>query len=240
MRKRILFLLMAMVLVALCFKREPVLARTEKDTLSREIYEKYVQQGVISESIKYEEWRFLVEKSKELEDALSKSPYFNEVYSSENNRVQQNFLPARGDIVITNGTSSAGIFGHSGIAVSAYNILHIAGFGCVPELITFGSWNNTYSYVNEDSWTKVYRCTDSSVANAAATWAEDNYLDSFCIYMIDEELFGTFFTYCSKIVWQAYAFGPSSPAAYVPGWSGIVLPYELPNLIYNCHLEHVY
>jgi len=49
-----------------------------------------------------------------------------------------------GDIVITKSTSSNGIAGHAGIVLSSTRVLHIAGFGEKPEVITLNDWVRMY------------------------------------------------------------------------------------------------
>lgn len=41
--------------------------------------------------------------------------------------LRASFTPKKGDVIITNGTSSAGILGHAGIATSSRYVFHIVG-----------------------------------------------------------------------------------------------------------------
>lgn len=144
-----------------------------------------------------------------------------------------------GDVIITNGTSSAGILGYAGIATSSRYVFHIAGPGYHPVYISFSSWHNNYTNKNSSSWTKVYRHNSSKVANAAANWAVNTYSGSNAKYKITGNLASTDVTYCSKLVWQAYYYGPSSHQANGPT-IGYRLPYDLPDTIHSLTYKHTY
>lgn len=214
-------------------------------------YLKLVEDGILGEDVTYEYWCELIESQKQLEDSLEESDDFRLVAEFNENT---NYLPKlfsfdeikpsaigiyvppisgfrAGDILITNATSSSGLFGHAGIAVSPYVILHIAGPGQNPKLILFNDWFTKY----ENGWTKVYRHSSSTTASAAANWAYDTYAYSNAEYKITMNLASTDVTYCSKLVWQAYYYGPSSHCANGPT-IGIRLPYDLPVTIHNVSL----
>ena len=87
----------------------------------------------------------------------------------------------------------------------------------------------------DEGWNKVYRHSDSSIAEDAAQWAEDTYKDSDAEYVITMDLESTDETYCSKLVWQAYYYGHTPSAANGPTW-GVRLPYSLPDSIHNLDL----
>ena len=203
-------------------------------------FEKYVKEGVLGSDVSYEEWKQLVEESRKLEEKLSKSDEFYEVYSSEKiSDSKAGFSLQRGDIIITNGTSSAGILGHAGIATSSSYILHIAGKGSHPAKISLSKWHKKYTNKGTDTWSKVYRHKTKTNAKAAATWAENTYLGSGATYKITGNLASTSVTYCSKIVWQAYYYGPSSHQANGPT-VGYRMPYDLPNTVWSVSLKCTY
>ena len=140
-------------------------------------------------------------------------------------------LREAGDVFITSSTVSSGLLGHAGISISSSSILHIAGPGEHPDTISKNSWLNKY----DEGWNKVYRHSDSSIAEDAAQWAEDTYKDSDAEYVITMDLESTDETYCSKLVWQAYYYGHTPSAANGPTW-GVRLPYSLPDTIHNLDL----
>ena len=131
--------------------------------------------------------------------------------------------------MIINGTSSAGLTGHAGIALSSTTILHIAGARKTPTTITKSQWNSSYS---SKGWTKVYRSTNSTAAANAASWASKTYKGSNATYKITMDLSTTNETYCSKLVWPAYYYGAGTSHANGPTW-GIRLPYQLNTTIKN-------
>lgn len=202
-------------------------------------YEQYIREGILGEDVSYDEWKNLVESSQKLEEILSNSTDFYEVYSSDATMARASFTPKKGDVIITNGTSSAGILGHAGIATSSSQILHIAGKGENPKTISFTKWHSDYTNKDRTSWTKVYRHNSSMVANAAANWAVNTYSGSNAEYKITGNLASTDVTYCSKIVWQAYYYGPVPSEANGPTL-GYRLPYDLPDTIHNLSYQHTY
>lgn len=78
----------------------------------------------------------------------------------------------KGDILITNGTSSSGLLGHAAIANGNEYILDIPGKGETTRQLTTAKWMKEY---DGKGWVKVYRLKNSSVANDAANWADKNY-----------------------------------------------------------------
>lgn len=193
----------------------------------KEFYRQYVElqeKGVLGEDVTFEYWLRLTKEALALEKELEKSNDFYEVYSGEGSIDKATYPLKAGDIIVTNGTVSSGIVGHAGIAVSSTNILHIAGPSKTPDITTISGWNNEYT--QNGDWTKIYRHQNSSIATQAAQWANRTYRNSNAKYKITNDLTTTHETYCSKIVWQAYYYGPPTPAANGP-LKRLVLPYNL-------------
>ena len=177
-------------------------------TFEQEIYNQYVElkeQGVLADDISFDHWLAFKKQEAELIEEFENSRELHKVYG--------------------------GILGHAGIAISSTSILHIAGPGKHPSVISIDSWNNEYLEESGD-YTLIYRHSNSTVASQAAQWANRTYRNSNAEYVISTDLFSTNETYCSKLVWQAYYFGPSTPHATFPSLN-IVNPYQLPNLIDN-------
>ncbi len=84
-----------------------------------------------------------------------------------------------------------------------------------------------YTNKNTRSWTKVYRHNSLIVACDAANWDKDTYEYSSAKYVINFDLDSTDKTYCSKIVWQAYRYGPSENNTVGTITIGTRLPYDL-------------
>ena len=102
-------------------------------------YEQYINDGILGDDVSFEEWKILVESSYRLEEELSNSINFQEVYSSRNVMLRSSFSPKKGDVIITNGTSSAGILGHAGIATSSGYVFHIADRNTTQLIFLFPS-----------------------------------------------------------------------------------------------------
>jgi len=160
------------------------------------------------------------------------------------NNVEAAFSLKKGDILISNGTSSAGLTGHAGIAIDSNRVLHIAGPKKTTSIVTWQTWKNTYGKTkgNPKKWTKVYRHKNSTYANKAGSWAYNNYWNSKGAksqnkkpkYSLGGGLVITNSTYCSKIVYQAYQFGNRNAkgAGFLmkSPFTGVVSPYKLPQL----------
>lgn len=141
----------------------------------------------------------------------------------------KNFKMIKGDILISNSTSSAGLTGHAGIAINETQVLHIVGAGHKPSVMSLSTWINRYGTGKTPGKTAtwVYRVSNRTAAIQAGNWAIDNYRGKSYSYGITTTLSSKNPTYCSKIVWQAYRYGPSSSYVNSPP-SLIVRPYELP------------
>ena len=198
-------------------------------------YEEYVslkEAGVIGSDVDFETWKEFLDKSSSLERELSANVALELVYDSSDPhmaRANNSYTMTTGDVLVTNGTTSSGILGHAGMVIlisSTKMVLHIEGPGKTPAVINMTSWHNRYTNAEEDSWTKIYRHTSTSVANEAAAWNKETYMNSNATYQINTDLHGTSKTYCSKMVWQAFYYGPSTPAATYYD-AGIIGPYDL-------------
>lgn len=196
-----------------------------KDAESKD-YKEYLQlvsDGVLGEEVSFEYWQDFKARSAQLESALENSKDFYVVYDSASTR-SAGYSMRAGDVFVTNATSFFGFTGHSGIAISSTQILHIAGKGHHPATISLNSWNSSYT---SKGWTKVYRHKSSSVAMAAAKWAKNTYAGSNATYAINFNTESTHETYCSKIVWQAYRYGPTTSSVANNGTHAILSPYDL-------------
>ena len=203
-------------------------------------YQEYAElkgAGTLGQDISYELWSKLKADSMALESTLENSDEFTLVYDSTDAKAPTAYRMTTGDVFVTNGTSVGGLTGHAGIAISSLYILHIQGPGYHPATIKLSSWNAKYS--SNGRWTKIYRHNSAGTALKAGQWTEKTYKNSNASFVINADLSSTSKTYCSKIVWQAYHYGPSSPVSTTPV-SGIVLPYSLPDLIRNVRLVKTY
>lgn len=111
-----------------------------------------------------------------------------------------NIMPKKGDILVTNTDAVKGIVGHAGIVINEKSFASIPGFRQHPQLDSILNW---FRY---NANTKVIRINQKEAADLAGEWARDyvkahptaRYSITMSIQSLDP-------TYCSKIVWQAYA-----------------------------------
>lgn len=195
-----------------------------KQDLSYETYLELIDLKILDESFSYEKWIEI--NSEERSNPLNSNVKNNSTSSTSSTFSTSSLV--KGDILITNGTSSFGLTGHAGIVVGRNQILHISGYGAEPKIISYATWNKNYSkeaggMIN----TEVYRISNTTQSNAAANWAIETYMDSGAGYSLMSSLDSFAYTYCSKIVWQAYYYGPSTPLVNEPTM-GIATPYGLP------------
>ncbi|WP_342500556.1 orthopoxovirus pf05708 family protein [Bacillus sp. FSL K6-4563] len=109
-------------------------------------------------------------------------------------------LPKKGDILGTNTDALKCIVGHAGIVINEKSFASIPGFRQHPQLDSILNW---FRY---NANTKVIRINQEETADLAGEWARDyvkahpkaRYSITMSIQSLDP-------TYCSKIVWQAYA-----------------------------------
>lgn len=226
MKKKLFGLLMTFVLI-FCFPVSAVADETASNWDSGyEEYQQLIDSGILDERVPFDYWQSVQQRANQLVQQLENSPDFIKVYDSAS---PASYFMTPGDVFVTNATSFNGLTGHAGIATSTVLIMHIARPGEHPAEIYLRDWNNDYT---QHGWTKIYRHTNFSDAAAAARWARRTYAGSKAEYKIDMNLASTDKTYCSKIVWQSYYYGPSTHQANGPT-IGIRMPYDLPSTIHN-------
>jgi uncharacterized protein YycO len=134
-----------------------------------------------------------------------------------------------GDILVTKDyTLTPQWPGHAAIVVDYQNIVQIVGPNTPLVKISIQAW--FASFPN----TKVVRINSASVALASANWASTYYNNYHLTvgYDVFSDLFAyQNYTYCSKVVWDAYFFGGGVilPYTNTPGWANIQ-PFDF---IYN-------
>ncbi|MBC2262542.1 hypothetical protein HCB45_13235 [Listeria sp. FSL L7-0091] len=196
----------------------------------KQVYQDGLRDDVYDASMTYEEWIKLNNYGQppvvdENWEEVPQNPMVRGVYKG--------YTVKKGDILITNGTSSSGLLGHAAIANGNEYILDIPGKGETTRQLRTSVWMDSY---DKYGWVKVYRLKDSSVANAAAVWADKNYYstkgtskqDIFPKYGLTGSRYAKNPTYCSKIVLQAFYFGTGSKPV-VQVFPSLVTVYDLPN-----------
>ena len=204
-------------------------------------YLSYVREGLLDETISFDDWYAAVLRAEALEEIMFNEESWELVYNSEDSPMATSYSPAAGDVLITNGTQTVGIPGHTGIMIntgSALRILNCSDETTVISTITLSAWHDRYTDRSSSTWTKIYRHSSSSVANAAATWARNSYMYTspeygFTSSSIDDSISPTF---CSRVVWQAYYYGPSTPAANLVASVWLLLPYDMDAIIHDLSL----
>jgi hypothetical protein len=153
------------------------------------------------------------------------------------------FTLKAGDIFITNSTEdgSSGVYlGHAAIANGDGHILDMPGPGQHNRQSTMADWINEYS--KPGKWIKVYRLNNSTLAAQVAKYADTHFYSSngtatqdiFLDYQITIHAYEINPTYCSKLVYDALWYGSGSTDLMMT-CSGIVTPFELPNLIMGAY-----
>lgn len=144
---------------------------------------------------------------------------------------QTNYHMQPGDILIIYGTSSfkeAKIFGHSAIAISDNNILHMPG----PNLGTQNWTKKRFFdyYTGRGSYIEVYRMTSHpEYAQEAAQYAyNDMYKTNSPVYNLEPWLYDQAKSYCSKYVYLAYWYGAAKAALrhFITGFH-YIMPHNL-------------
>ncbi|MBU5317541.1 hypothetical protein KQI30_14895 [Clostridium bornimense] len=221
----------------------------EQNVEYEQCYEDGIKEGVLPEGKDYIEW--LKENcygQGPKEELFEEVPITNSLMRSTVN----GFTLKRGDILITNGTSSAGILGHAAICNGDNVVLDMAGAGLSSRQKSQSWWINHYKNNGSNRWVKVYRMKDYNLAKQAARWADRNYYSTtgsstqniFPTYSLSGSLYSKNPSYCSKLVFQAYYFGTgSTPVMTEPPSFRTIHPYDLINYFnssYKPVCKHVY
>ena len=130
-----------------------------------------------------------------------------------------------GDIVITKGPVLYGFFGHSSIAIDEDTVLQIDGPGDKPIPESFESYRHRFG-TGKNEWIKVYRSVKPGAGQKAANWVKRHYENSHSRYLVTLNLKSTKYTYCTKIIYQAYKYGVDQNAVSDHGLY-IISPYAL-------------
>lgn len=226
------------LLVTLLIVLLPIFNIYASGTNNSQEYQEYldlIKDDVLGEDVSFEYWTEFKKESERLEKIFEESDDFNKVYDSGDDKsANAKYTMQQGDVFITNGTSSYGLTGHAGIAISSSKILHIAGKDEVPDTLYKWKWDRNYT---KKGWTKVYRHKDNEIANKAGDWANDTYTDSKAKYKINRNLESTNETYCSKIVFQAYYYAKHND---LPKYKKLISPYALSREIDGLRLKIKY
>lgn len=198
----------------------------ESANLEKELNE-LIEKGYISEEVTLQDYEIAKEEEAEGISWIEQESLRFEAEQRNSFSTMSTGKMQAGDIIITNGTSFSGLTGHAGIAISDTQILSIAGYGSKPATWSIANWEKKY-HKESNSWSKVYRVNNPIDAVTAYAWAKKTYQNSNAIYDLSLNYAGTKYTYCSKIVWQAYRYGAGIHTVTVPNGL-IVLPYSLPN-----------
>lgn len=158
----------------------------------------------------------------------------NNVSSSSYKNHQKSLQLKPGDIIITKGPVLFGFFGHSSIAIDHQTVLQIEGPGNKPITESFTSYRNRFG-TGKNEWVKVYRCVKPGAGLQAAHWAKENYENSNSRYLITLNLTSKKFTYCTKIIYQAYKYGVSKNAVSDHALY-IISPYALKDNFTDAYL----
>lgn len=185
-----------------------------------------------------------------INDAVSKNQFdkmisfqksMHKAQADENSDVDtESFQLEPGDILISNASMYSGIPGHAALAVSDDTVLHITNPSSPTTRLSFDQFVSQFT--KDGKWIKIYRSKYPGAGQKAADWANRNYKGNQHFYRIDTNLSSTRWTYCSKIIFQAYKYGVSHESIYAPG-SHIISPYALPSLsssAYHFDLIHTF
>jgi len=107
----------------------------------KKIYDDGIVEGVLESNFSYNEW---IKANCYGQPPVLDSEIYEEV-EIDTRAYVGGFNIIHGDILITNGTSSAGIIGHAGIADDALTILDIPGPGKTTRVVPHADWIKEYN-----------------------------------------------------------------------------------------------
>lgn len=122
-------------------------------------------------------------------------------YPTNQDTASAAFSYKKGDILITDRTSSKGITGHVAIYIGDGKVLHTSGWKSEPhpKVMTVKKWSKRYNNI-----IKVLRHKNSKTAAKAASMAVKHFKDKKIKYSITTNPKNISKTYCSELVWYSY------------------------------------
>ena len=153
-------------------------------------------------------------------------------YPTNNDTASAAFSYKKGDILITDRTSSKGVTGHTAIYIGKNQVLHTSGWKSepYPKVMSLSSWLKRY-----DKRVKVLRYKSSKVAGKAADQAVKAFKNKKIKYSITTNPKNISKTYCSELVWYSYwKAGVTYKISHYSGKNGkttwivptVIMPYD--------------
>lgn len=153
-------------------------------------------------------------------------------YPTNKDTASAAFAYKKGDILITDRTSSKGITGHTAIYIGKNQVLHTSGWKSepYPKVMSLSSWLKRY-----DKRVKVLRYKSSKVAGKAADQAVKAFKSKKIKYSITPNPKNISKTYCSELVWYSYwKAGVTYKISHYSGKNGkttwivptVIMPYD--------------
>lgn len=159
-------------------------------------------------------------------------------YPLSSSETEAAFKYKKGDILITDTTSSKGVLGHSAIYIGDNKVLHTSGWKKepYPTIMSLKNWTKRYK-----ERVKVVRYNDSKKAEKAADMAVKYFKDKKIKYKVTEnpkDIDPN--TYCSELVWYSYYKAGVTfkvPVASIKGWRvpDIIKPNDY---LFKSSVEH--
>ncbi|MFB4212872.1 peptidoglycan amidohydrolase family protein [Shouchella sp. JSM 1781072] len=195
--------------------------------LTIEDYETLIEEEILDESVPYEEAKKLFFNPDQITEEDFIGEKLTEEEAEEQMSINAQYVPKKGDIVVTSSTSASGVAGHAGIFRDNLHIIHFQSKAAGIKNDTWSQWKSKYPK------TKVLRPSEAN-RSKANVWVTNNYYikNKQPTYKINTELAKTNPSYCSKIVWQSYWYGAGSSVVRQPT-AGVIVPYALEASFYS-------
>ena len=153
-------------------------------------------------------------------------------YPTSNDTASAAFSYKKGDILITDRTSSKGVTGHAAIYIGDGKVLHTSGWKSEPhpKVMTLKKWSKRY-----ENRIKVLRYKNSKTAAKAANMAVKYFKNKKIKYAVTANPKNISKTYCSELVWYSYwKAGVTYKISHYSGKNGkttwitpsVILPYD--------------
>lgn len=153
-------------------------------------------------------------------------------YPTNKDTASAAFSYKKGDILITDRTSSKGVTGHAAIYIGNGQVLHTSGWKSepYPKVMTISKWLKRY-----DNRVMVLRYKSATVAGKAADQAVKAFKGKKIKYAVSANPKNISKTYCSELVWYSYwKAGVTYKISHYNGKNGkttwivpaVIMPYE--------------
>ena len=214
------------ILFTLVFSQlAPQISATEENDASTTSYEQMKKEGKLDPDTTKEQYSELQTQLQQDKIEEKKEVSSDEFQNDTSTRAKFKLKP--GDILVTNasGSNNNGLTGHAAIAKNSKSVVEMPGYGKHIRTIKFSKFRHNHK-TGKGKYIKVYRVS-SKKGKKAAKWAAKQSKNKKLKYSLGMNILNKHYSYCSKLVWQAYYYGAGKNTVRSKRSQQWVTPYKL-------------